>query len=84
MTRCFMPVSLCTCRPDGQHRVLGHRLNARGQVHVPLLDVRFRIARRAAEQIVEPPVRHRQALAVVEVLHVEPEAAVGLQVDQVL
>ena len=30
------------------------------------------------------PARHRQALAVVEVLHVEPEAAVGLEVDQVL
>src|SRR5262249_39926306 len=28
--------------------------------------------------------RHRETLAVVEVLHVEPEAAVGLDVDQML
>ena len=30
------------------------------------------------------PVGHRQALAVVEIVHVQPETAVGLEVDQVL
>ena len=41
-------------------------------------------AGRAAEEVVEPPAGHRQPLAVVEVIHVEPEAAVGLEVDQAL
>ena len=41
-------------------------------------------AGRPAEQRVEPGARHRQPLAVVEVVHVQPEAAVGLQVDQML
>ena len=60
------------------------RLDAGRQIHVPLLERRLRLARRPAEQLVEPLVRHRQALAVVEVLHVQPEAAVGLEIDQVL
>ena len=64
--------------------LFGDRLDARRQVHVPLLDVAFGIPGRAAEQIVEPPVGHRQPLAVVEVVHVQPEAAIRLQVDQVL
>ena len=38
---------------DREHRVFGHRLDARRQVHVPLLDVRFGMPRRAAEQLVE-------------------------------
>ena len=38
----------------------------------------------AAEQRVEAVVRHPQSRAVVEVLLVEPEAAVFLEVDQVL
>ena len=46
--------------------------------------VRVGLARRAAEQVVKPPVRHRQPLAVVEIPHVEPKTAIGLQVDQVL
>ena len=79
------PVRSWTCRPIREHDLLGHRLDAGGQVHVPL--------RRACDsgwrggppnRRVEPPAGHRQPLAVVEVVHVEPEAAVGLQVDQVL
>ena len=39
--------------------------------------------RRPAEEPVEAAAGHRQPLAVVEVVHVQPEAAVGLEVDQV-
>ena len=42
------------------------------------------LPRRPAEERVEPAAGHRQPLAVVEVVHVQPEAAVGLEVDQVL
>ena len=38
MTRFFMPVSRCG-RAHAQHDLLGHRLDAGGQVHVPLLEV---------------------------------------------
>ena len=83
-TRFFMPGLAMQLPADAQHDLLGHRLDARGQIHVPLLDGRLRPPRRAAEQVVELPAGHRQALAVVEVLHVQPEAAVGLEVDEVL
>ena len=52
-TRFFMPVSAMHLLANGQHGLLGDGLNARREIHVPLLDVRFRIARRPAEQIVE-------------------------------
>jgi len=68
---------------DCQHYIFGHRLDARGKIHMALLEVRFGTPRRAAEQRVELPVGHRQPLAVVEVLHVQPEAAVIAQGDQV-
>ena len=42
------------------------------------------LARRPAEQRVEPLVRHGQAGAIVEIVEVEPERAVGLQVDQIV
>jgi hypothetical protein len=42
------------------------------------------VARRQAEQLVELLVRHRQAGAIVEIRHVEPERSVGLEVDQVV
>ena len=67
-----------------QHDLLGHLLDARREVHVPLFEHGLRAARRPAKQLVEPVVGHRQPLAVVEILHVHPEAAVRLQVDQVL
>ena len=67
-----------------QHRLLGNQLNACGKVHVPLLETRLGIARRSAEQIMKPPARHRQPLAVVEVVHVQPHAAVGLEIDHAL
>ena len=67
-----------------EHDLFGDRLDAGRQIHVSLLDVRLGIPRRAAEQPVEAMVRHGQALAVVEIVHVQPEAAVGLQIDQML
>ena len=67
-----------------QDRLLGHGLDAGGQVHVPLLQGRLRRARRAAQETMEPSIGHRQPLAVLEIVHVEPEAAVGFEVHQML
>ena len=67
-----------------QHDLLGHRLDARRQIHVPLFELGFRPARRPAEQLGEPAIGHRQPLAVIEVRHVHPEAPVRPQIDQVL
>ncbi len=49
---------------------------------MPLLERCLRGSRPAAEETIEPAVGHRQSLAVLEIVHVEPEAAVGLHVDQ--
>src|SRR3954463_15889115 len=67
-----------------EHALFGDALDAGGEVHVPLIERRLGLTRRSAEEAVEGLVRHREALAVIEILHVEPEAAVGLQVDEVL
>jgi hypothetical protein len=42
------------------------------------------IAGRAAEQRVELRIRHAQAGAIVEILEIEPERAVGLEVDEMI
>ena len=65
-----------------QHDLLGDFLDGRRQVHFALRDHRFGIARRAAEQFVEFAVRHRQSLAIIEILHVHRQRAVGLEVNQ--
>ena len=83
-TRCGSLVFCMKVAADPHHDFFGDRLDARRQVHVLLLEHRLRCAGRAAEQVVEPAIGHRQPLAVVEVLHVEPEAAVGLQVEELL
>ena len=69
---------------DPKHDLLGHVLDAGRQIHVPLLEGGLRITGRPAEEPMEPPARHGQPLAVREVIHVEPEAAVALQVDEML
>ena len=70
--------------PYAQHDLLGHFLDTGRQVHVPLLQPGVWLARRSPEEVVEPLIGHGQALAVVEVVHVQPETAVRLEVDEVL
>ena len=67
-----------------EHDLLGHRLNTGRKIHVALGQVGLRGPWRPAEQLVELRPGHREALAVVEVVEVEPEAPIGLHVDQVL
>ena len=81
--RFSLPVSRARAR-HAQHDLLGDLLDRRGEVHLALRQRRLGLARRAAEQPVERAVRHRQARAVVEVRHVQPERAVGLQIDQIV
>src|SRR5690606_27881552 len=69
---------------QAQHDLLGDSLNRRREIHLTLSQAVLRLARRAAEQRVEFPVRHREPGAILEVLHVEPKAAVRLDVDQVI
>ena len=69
---------------SAQHDVLQHRLDRGRDVHVLLLEPGLGIARRRAEQRVEALVRHGQPGAVVEIVEIEPERAVGLEVDQVV
>ena len=47
-----------------------------------LFNRRLRVARRPAKELVERAIGHREPLAVVEVLHVEPEAAIVFEIDQ--
>src|SRR3546814_13822305 len=68
---------------QAQHDLLGHRLHRGGDVHVERDEqVAVGAARRLAEQVLESPVGHGEAGAIVEVALVAPEAAVRLQVDQ--
>ena len=69
---------------DAKEDLLGHILDAGRQVHVPLLEGGLRITGPPPEEPIEPPPRHGQPLAVREVIHVEPETAVALQVDEML
>ena len=70
------------CRPE--HRLLGHRLDRRRDVHLALGDRGLRLARRPAEERVELRRGHPEPLAVAEVRQVEAERSVVLQVDQML
>ena len=67
-----------------QQYFLRDSLDRCGKVHVPLGDRVLRLARRAPEQVVERRAGHGQAGAIVEILQIEPEGAVGLDIDQVV
>ena len=69
---------------EAEHHLLGDVLDGSGQVHLPLGQQRLRLAGRGAEERVELAARHGEPGAVVEVLHVEPEGAVRLQVQQMI
>ena len=64
--------------------VFEHRLDRCRDVHVLLLEPSLGIARGPAEQRVEALVRHGQPGAIVEVVEIEAERAVGLEIDQVV
>ena len=59
-----------------QHRQLNDFLNRPRQIHVTLRELRFRFAWWPVEQTIERGAGHGQALAVIEILHVEPERSV--------
>ena len=67
-----------------QHDLFADDLDRPREVHLALRQLVSGIARRAAEQLVERAVGHRQAGEIVEVLLVQPERAVFLQVDQLV
>ena len=67
-----------------QHGLLGDRLNGGGDIHFPLRQGTFRLAGRAAEEPVKLAIRHDHGVAVPEIVHVQPQRAVGLEVDQLL
>ena len=71
---------LSTC----EHNFLGHNLDAGSHIHMLLFERGFRLPGFHFEQAAELVAGHCQALAVVEVLHVHPEAAIGLNVDEML
>ena len=50
-TRCFIPVRRLDVPADPEHGLLGHGLDAGGQVHVPLLERTTRATGRAAEEL---------------------------------
>ncbi len=66
---------------DAEHRLLGHDLNAGGDVGVALLQVGAGLARRP-EQLDEGPIDRAQPVMVAQVAHVQAEAAVLGQRDQ--
>jgi hypothetical protein len=67
-----------------EHHLLGDLLNRAGEVHFALRQRRFRLARWSAKQMLEPHAGHRQAVRVLEVLHVHPQAAVGSNLEKVV
>ena len=67
-----------------QHDLFADLLDRRGDVHIAPGDGLPAPARRAPEQSVEFPRRHGQALAVVEIRHIQAKRPVGLQVEQVV
>ncbi len=65
-----------------QHDLLGDFLDRTRQVHLALRERRLRHSRGSAKQLLEAPPGHAQAGAVIEVLHVHAERAVGFQIQQ--
>ena len=66
-----------------QHDLVRDELDRRREIHRALVHRLVRLARRPTEQRVETRAGHAQAGRVLEEAHVEPERAVGLDVDEV-
>src|SRR5579875_882972 len=62
----------------------GHLLDRRRKVHLTLGQRGFRLTRRAAEKIMKFRPSHGQTGCIVKIVYVEPESAVGLQVQQMV
>ena len=69
---------------EAQDDLFGDRLDRSRDVHFALGQLGFRAAGRAAEQVGELGVGHRQTDAVVEIRDIQPERSVVLEVDQVV
>ncbi len=66
-----------------QHGFFGDFLNAGGKVHMALFEHGFRRAGRTAKELMKSAIGHGEPLAIVEVIHVHPEAAVWFEIEQV-
>ena len=69
---------------EGQHDLLEDELDRRRDVHFALGEELVGPARRPPEQFVEPAVGHGQAGAVIEIIEIEAERAVGFHIDQIV
>ena len=67
-----------------QHHLFRHLLERGCDVHVALGEQLVGLAHRGAEQALEILVRHGQAGAIIEIVHVETESTVGFQIDEVI
>ena len=67
-----------------QHHFFRHCLDRGGKVHLALGQPDVRLARRAAEQRVEARIGHGQPGAIIEIVEVEPERAVGFEIDEMV
>ena len=74
---------VCGAR-HAQHDFLGDILNRSGEIQLALRQRRFRLARRSFEQPLESAAGHRQAVHEFEVLEVQPNAAIVVDVDDVI
>src|SRR5262245_59163002 len=64
-----------------QHYFFSNFLNATGEVHLPLCELRFGLSGRAAEKLIKSPVRHSQPLAVTKILLIHSKASVFADFD---
>jgi hypothetical protein len=67
-----------------QHHVLEHSLKGGGQIHVTLGEQLFGLAGRATEKVVELPIGHGQAGAIVEAIEIQAERAVAFDIDEMV
>ena len=65
-----------------KHGLFRDVLHGAGQVHLALGKLAFRLARRPSKQTVEGAIGHREALAEVEVAHVQAQRPVLAKIDQ--
>ena len=68
----------------GKNHIFQHILNGSGQVHLTLGQQLLRRACRTVEQSIELGIGHAQPGAIIEIVHVQLEAAVRLNIDQVV
>jgi hypothetical protein len=65
-----------------EHRLFGDVLNRARKIHFALRQTALGLARRTAEQTLERLSSHGQAVRVLEVLLIHPQAAVVSQLDE--